>query len=556
MPNQIIILGVFSEAEAERCFLNTWTCIINTCRQWIENNVKGNWSYKFWKRDWDLWEKYTWEFFHDVGEPGESITQVRNRLNERKRSRNWTGINWQGESSTLSGTDAVAWAELGKITQPHEQMLPWKKDPHDRKSQVERFYETLSYKLGESFIKTARLSVGEYEWQEKCKEYGEAFIDPDEELSIPELTKRLITHLAVIKALSEQMGELSYLENLERQIAADLNPKTFKDLNRLQHKKQSRTDPAKPIKQYWTGWFQGDGDGASDYLKWLGTEGKQVEENGTICFSAQMRQWGKEFKDNAADYLPNHQSRLIYAGGDDFLGVLYSPDSQLPPHICLEWFTTFNSRIWDGINPPPPEDIQLPDACARSFPAEKPITLSIGFVWVSPKVPQRDVLQHCREAEQSAKRNGKARIAFRIVFSGGNHLEWICPWWILEEGLFEQYRDRNNAEGLFANWTHFYNDITVLESRHAFGAKADEQFEVAQALFQAYFGKDNNLLTEKNWWNIKNEPGNYKIERAGILGDQKSFEKKGVLDQSQITKALNNWVINLAKVGFHLCSDT
>lgn len=517
MPNQIIIRGKFSEAEAKRSFFKTWECVVDTCRQWIEDNVKGNWSYKFWKRDWDLWAKYTWEFFHVIGEPGESITQVRQRLNEQKRSRAWTGVNWQGESSTLSGTDAVAWAELGKITQPHEQMLPWKKDPRDRTSPVERFYAALSQKL------------------------GEAFVDPDEELSVPELTKRLITHRSVIKKLIERMGALPYLGELEQQIETDLSPGTFKDLNRLQRKRQRKTNPTEePVKEYWTGWFQGDGDGASDYLKWLGRQSTQPEDQGTKEFSTQMRQWGQEFKGNAAHYLPNHQSRLIYAGGDDFLGVLYQTGSQLPARTCLNWFSTFKSQIWEGINP---------------TGSDKKITPSVGFVWVSPKVPQRDVLQHCREAEQSAKRNGKDRIAFRIVFSGGNYLEWVCPWRILEAGLFKQYRDRNGVIGISnnANWTHFYNDVAALESRHAFGANGNEKLAVTQALFRAYFGEENDLLAKKNWWNIENE---YKIEQAGILGNRDDFMRSRGSYKKRITKELNDWVINLAKVGFHLCSNT
>ncbi|AFZ01459.1 hypothetical protein [Calothrix sp. PCC 6303] len=45
---------------------------------------------------------------------GESISDVREKLNEKKRGRDWAGINWQGESSTLSGADAIAIASLCK----------------------------------------------------------------------------------------------------------------------------------------------------------------------------------------------------------------------------------------------------------------------------------------------------------------------------------------------------------------------------------------------------------------------------------------------------------
>jgi CRISPR-associated protein Cmr2 len=553
MPNQLIFRGAVPKTEVEEWFFKTWHTITDTCRKWVVCQMKANWSFT-WDREWSLWANHAWEFFHVIGEEGESITEVRQRLNERKRSRAWTGINWQGESSTLSGTDAVAWAELGKIAMPYEQADPWKKGS-DNKSPVERFYEELSLKLGASFIRETPDLYRLYgDDSQKSIEFGAAFIDPREELSIPELTKRLITHKAVVNKLIKRMGELPYLKDLEQQLEKDLNPQSFTDLNRLQHK-QKHEQTSEP--QYWTGWFQGDGDGASDYLKWLGELGNADEDEETTKFSTEMRRWGKALKVKEKECLPKGNGRIIYAGGDDFLGVLYSstphkPKAQIAPKECLNWLTTFSSKIWNGLKL---QGSEHPEQICEPNSNPKKITVSVGFVWVSPKVPQRDVLQHCREAEQSAKRNGKNRVAFRIVFSGGNYLEWVCPWSVLESGLFKQYRDRNDIQGMSnANWTHFYNDVATLESRHAFGARGDEQFEIARALFQVYFGEDNPLLDESNWWNQKNEYN--RVVQAGILGDRENFEKGNVLDAQKVNKALNNWVINLAKVGFHLCSDT
>ena len=564
MPNQIIIRGSVSEADAKKWFSGLWGCIVETCREWIETNVKGAWNYQFWHRDWNLWKNYTWEFFHVTGKPGESITEVRQRLNEKKRSRDWTGINWQGESSTLSGTDAVAWGDLGKYAKPNIQAEPWRKDSQGQ-SLVQKFYQELSREVGAAFIRETPSLNKKYGndpqlFLKKSSEFGKAFIDPGEELSIPELTKRLITHKAVVKKLIERMGDLSYLQDLKRQIDRDLNPTSFTDLNRLQHQQTSQP-------QYWTGWFQGDGDGASDYLKWLGEEarkGNKDEAVETKKFSTEMRHWGEAFKWKERECLPEQGSgRLIYAGGDDFLGVLYKTNTQLEPGKCLEWLSTFKSNIWHGLALQDPDHPEQSALMPSKNITPKKITPSVGFVWVAPKVPQREVLQHCRLAEKTAKNQGKDRVAFRIVFNGGSYLEWVCPWRILESGLFEQYRDRNGTQGLsnHADWTHFYNDIAVLESRHAFGAQKKEQFEIAQAIFQAYFGQDNNLLTPKNsrdlfdpqnedWWN---ETNHYKtVTKAGILGNQTTFEG----DPQKVIKALNNWVINLAKVGFYLCSNS
>jgi CRISPR-associated protein Cmr2 len=214
--------------------------------------------------------------------------------------------------------------------------------------------------------------------------------------------------------------------------------------------------------------------------------------------------------------LPEGGGRIIYAGGDDFLGVLYRnhPEPALAARECVDWFDHFPA-LWQVHG--------------------REITVSVGLVWAAPGVPQRDVLQHCRETEQAAKKSGRDRLAIRILFNGGNYLQWTCPWWFLP--ILRDYRDRNQVTGANANWTHLYQDIAVLAARHAFTG----QTEVARALFEVYFGADQraHLDDEATLWNA---PG-----YSGIIGDRSRYETPAAEQ-----KALNDWVINLAKVGFHL----
>ncbi|MEM1279186.1 MAG: hypothetical protein AAGG53_03995 [Cyanobacteria bacterium P01_H01_bin.152] len=216
----------------------------------------------------------------------------------------------------------------------------------------------------------------------------------------------------------------------------------------------------------------------------------------------------------------------------------------MSPLECLQWFETFKSTIWSQ--------------------AKEPITVSVGFVWAAPNVPQRDVLQHCREAEQSAKRNGRDRIALRILFNDGKHLEWTCPWWLLEGnsedklapetapdiGILAAYRDRRDVQrdpqrpDQVPNWTHIYNDVAALEARHGFAGG----IEVTLGLIEIYFGEAcRQLLGDRAvWWNQYRDPANKKDPIfTGILGDADK-------SASSPEKAFNDWVINLAKVGFHI----
>ena len=546
MPNQIIIKGDFPEENAFAALSTAWKCITETCREWIEDNVGNKEDYVSWRRIWGLWTLYAWEFFWVQGEKSESISDVRGKLNEKKRARDWTGINWQGESSTLSGADAIAYPKLGLISDPR------KYNYQQERTDVRAFYTALSEKLGESFIKSVGLKVPEQKMSERSKEYGKSFIDPDEELSIPELIKRLITHKAIEEELTEKLKQvfgnngliLAPLVKQINQLSNDLNPTRFTDLSRISNNK--RTEKQKQQQKLLTGWFQGDGDKAGKYLQSF--ENQPEESEKTQEFSLEMREWGDYFKKlPESGTIPDW--RVIYAGGDDFLGVFYNRENAID---CVDFFSTFKKNIWNEGKVDSTE--------------KKKITVSVGFVWAFPGIPQRDILQHCREAEKSAKNNGRDRIAFRILFNNGNHLEWVCPWWLLEEGLLSKYRDREGKQ----NWTHIYNDVAVLESRHAFD---EDGLDIALGLFEIYFPYSYIEIfdNKKELSDLLNKK--YKIHRyllhpkdanlaevkvtAGILGGEDIYyqENSEQIDRSKVGRALTDWIINLAKVGFHLCQQ-
>lgn len=514
MPNQIIIAGELPAEIAKQAFDEAWRSMTHACRNYIQENVSGRYA---WRREWNLWAQHAWEFFCASGS---SITAARQKLEDVKRSRAWTAINWTGESSTLSGADGIAWPQMGTKN-------PKRSGYREQKAGIEAFYKALNGAFGDSFI------------------------DLDEELSIPELVKRIVTYEEVASAVVENLRAHTPLqlnkayEDQLLGIAKELNPNSFKDLNRLKRKDRKPNDP--PEEQHYTGWFLGDGDKAGDYLK----AHDSAEE--ILKFSAQMREWGKAIRDIDNTYLPG-QGRMVYAGGDDFLGVLYERDRQIDPKVCFEWMGRFSRDIWQGRN-------VASAGMKHGGDRAKPITASVGFVWAAPNVPQRDVLQNCHAAEQAAKQGGRDRIAFRILFNGGNYLEWICPWWVLEEGHIDISK---NTQGLATEqaWTHFYNDVAALEGRHAFGAYGNGQTAVARRLFGLYFGEpgvgvDHSVLAQSNWWNRTTPDG----KKAGILGDRSRYEITDPNDPDYglpveenrfAISAFNSWVINLARVGFHL----
>ncbi|MFQ3679495.1 MAG: type III-B CRISPR-associated protein Cas10/Cmr2 [Pseudanabaenaceae cyanobacterium] len=452
-PNQIVIQGNFAKGKARAALDSAWHRVVDACRQWIEQQVEANYT---WKREWHAWQNHAWEFFWGQGD---SVTAARQAVNRQKHARDWTGINWMGESSTLSGTDAIAWPGMGRPRDP--KAIALRADDEE----IQQFYQQLR----------------------DHPSLGAAFADEREQLSIPELVKRLVTYPVLAKPLGLPQREL---------------PLSFSQTSQNQAPKF---------------WFQGDGDRIGKYLQSLKD---QDEAEALRKFSTAMMHWGEDFLKPAVENQKigaGETGRIIYAGGDDFLGVIYNADDdpkQFSPYRCLRWFCDF-PEIWKQ--------------------HKQNITVSVGAVLASPQVPQRDVLQHCREAEKSAKQRGRDRLALRVLFRSGNHIEWVCPWGFLKD-VMAGYCDRSGIQGAKANWGHFLSDVAALEARHGMGASATDS-AVALALFGLYFGAERQHILETQAWG-----------EAGIVHAN--------CPASQRPQALNQWVSNLAKVGFQLCSNT
>ena len=250
----------------------------------------------------------------------------------------------------------------------------------------------------------------------------------------------------------------------------------------------------------------GDGDRVGKYLKKL-AELPDAEEK-IRHFSEEMRKWGRKFMNGFNNPRKVKQGRVIYAGGDDFLGVIYrTPQNPVQPIEALEWLKTLPEQ-WEK------------HGCD--------ITLSVGFVWAAPSVPQRDVLQHCRTAEKKAKKLGRDRLTIRVLFNSGRFIDWTCPWDYLH--ILDDYRDREGGK----NWTHVYNDLEQLKARHAIKPRPESNnteientnLKLALALINLYFQNQ---------------------------GDKIKQDRKKLVDDNSSEKLLN-WISDLILVGWQMCS--
>ena len=210
MPNRILINGDFPQDLVKQTLFNSWKKILWECKQWIETHVKDVYT---WDRNWEMWATHTWEYFWGQGD---SIISAMDSLENRKLSRDWVGINWIGESSSLTGTDAIAWNGLGSGNRNPKTL-----NPQREKHQTDQFYERLSAVLEGS---SEEVNEGKV-------------LDLNERLSIPELVKRLITLPNTGIPQKFPREDMPFVEK-------------FTELTR-------KPDPINNISGQWTGWFMG-----------------------------------------------------------------------------------------------------------------------------------------------------------------------------------------------------------------------------------------------------------------------------------------------------------
>lgn len=492
-PNRIF-LKLSEDQDAEKLlkhleitFLDEWRRILNECRKEVQRRFECidsdiNWC---WHEEWNHWANHAWEFFGEIAE-GSSVEVVRQKLENRKLSRNWIAINWIGESSSLSGSDAIAFPGLGAETRN-----PKNRNWGEEAKEIQEFYRVLAFLLDGINPNDG----GEPEGK---------FIAANERLSIPELTKRLVT----VEEVAKKLG-MPYLDE------------GFQDIVR-----KPEDNPDVNIGQ-WTGWFMGDGDNVGKYLRRLSEQGETADEH-IKQFSKEMGEWGQWFYKNFLEEL----GRIVYAGGDDFLGIIYNKNfsdkeseeyqKSISGREILEWLQTLN-RDW--------KEGKSEGKEGKSEETKSNVTLSVGFVWAAPSVPLRDILQHCREAEQISKKKGRDRVTIRIVFNSGQYVQWTCPWKSLK--VLESYCDRDGNTGDNANWNHIYNDWTQLKARHAVRLQEMQGIEInkqiAFAIFDLYFNNAAQTFEQQRQWNE-------------ITGDNTAG-------------AIVNWIDDLIQVSWQLCPN-
>jgi CRISPR-associated protein Cmr2 len=444
VPNTLVIAGAYSKAQAREALQQAWKQVLSACRTWLEKRINpasfsppptgwsGNWE-QGWGASWKALASHSWEVFHGQGP---TISAARQALRISKQARDWSLPNWTGESSSLSSFDAMVRPTMGMVIDP-------RRLDHDAARQEAR-----------DLLQQLRDNL------------GDAFAGEKEEISLPELVKRLITYKPILQQAFRLAGAAPDVEELLQKEFPLLSTRA--------------SDPATPDPDLQKErpesiiWFMADGDRIGSHLDRLAARAQVPaagnEEQALRQFSLNIRAWASSLytrvpalMGEASFARDERRATVVYAGGDDLLGALHEsrPGSRdLKAHHLWSWLVQFPS-LW--------QEAGLPEV----------ITVSMGLVWATASVPQREALQHARDAETSAKARGRDRFALRLLYASGNHLEWSCPWrWL--SPIREHYRDREGRQGAAASWRHLAEDLVWLQERQSLPG-------TARGLWEAYF---------------------------------------------------------------------
>jgi|688.fasta_scaffold46794_2 CRISPR-associated protein Cmr2 len=499
VPNTLLMQGAYGRGDAQAALLSAWRQVLKACRDWLEQlPVKppdwdpGSWDASQWEAGWGAsWkacENHSWELFHGQGPSIEAAEQA---LGEAKQQRDWEIPNWIGESSTLSSAEAVVRPRMAERQDPRDAYL------HSAKLQVQK-------QDARDLIRALR----------EPRNLGKAFAGENEEIGLTELVKRMVTYRQIANAA---------FQSLSGAPPGEILPDRFERTSgRALSDQQERPETIV--------WFMADGDRVGDHLKRL-SEGPD-EVAARRAFSSTMRQWAAQLYTAVPHHMGRDRATVVYAGGDDILGALHEtqPGSRdLRRDDLFRWLQVF-PRLW-------------------TTNGQERLTASMGLVWADSQVPQREALQHAREAEASAKERGRNRFALRLLYASGNHLEWSCPWhWLAP--ILAQYRDRegrlqtggvaaNDRPGGAPKWRHLADDLLWLQERHAIGdgipahdpTASHRAQAVAHGLLSAYF------------------PGlETAIDAANAAAASSSKEAMPSLEQPEHNRRLDQWLIDLGRV--------
>ena len=238
-----------------------------------------------------------------------------------------------------------------------------------------------------------------------------------EELKIEE-GEVINNHFDYQMVFPENITEKEFPNETQRRVARKISKKLEQDL---------------ADKHYGLIMFDGDKIG-----KWLSGHFCSLEAGGLEQFHKEFSRLLSQYAKEARLVLAN-KGEVIYAGGDDFMGMVNL-------HHLFDVMSELRKKF----------DILVNQKIGKKKDAAPPFTFSAGIVIAHYKIPLSEVLKKARYLEKKAKKQGE-RNAFSVAVlkHSGDVQEATFKW------------DANPAEPSNAsNWNHLFEIFEGLRKRH------------------------------------------------------------------------------------------
>ena len=233
-----------------------------------------------------------------------------------------------------------------------------------------------------------------------------------------------IAYMDAIAELSDVQKEIEALKKIDEQyLYKDAHVKKGDDFSKVKRlrspiNKELKNKEIKLSKYYAVLVFDADNLG-----KWLSGEYLINKENDLLYFQQQLSKQFGEFADYASEYVNGNKNNVIqkgqavYAGGDDFLGLI---NLKYLFDVLKELNCQFRNIVWNKLSKD--DKIHFKDKVA-------PMTFSAGVAIAHYKTPLSFVLTEARKAEKTAKdKANRNSVAITVLKRSGEIHQSYFKW--------------------------------------------------------------------------------------------------------------------------------
>ena len=247
---------------------------------------------------------------------------------------------------------------------------------------------------------------------------------------------------------------------------------------------------------------------ADDMGKWLSGKflNRKIQNGFNIFHQTLSKQLG-EFAKFSHEYLQSYRGKTVYAGGDDFMGL-----------VNLKSLFESMKELRIGFN----RKIEM------SVYSNKPMTFSAGVIIAHYKTPLSEVLKRARALENKAKNiKDKDSFALAVLRHSGEVHETVWKWQIEDKWTIDIFATiaKKLSQGIFSNTfinvlAHEFLNLIDNRGRISFlEIEEKEAFntEIRRLLLRSWMGRKYQNISHENLERVKHDELEEMVQSVSLL---------------------------------------